>query len=73
MSKNPDLKHDIFLTGTAENARKHTKSMKEVIEWIRKLGQKEAETIAAIEAEITPTIPPPPALVGEEDPANPGQ
>ena len=27
----------------------------------------------AIEAEITPTIPPPPATVGEEDPANPGQ
>lgn len=73
-SKNPDLKYDILLSGTAENAAKYTESMKEVIEWIKKSGQKEAETIAsAIEAEVTPIIPPPPAPVGEEDPANPGQ
>jgi hypothetical protein len=48
--------------------------MKEIIEWIRRSDKREAETIAtAIENETPATIPAPPAPVGEEDPANPGQ
>jgi hypothetical protein len=73
-SNHPDLKSYTFEDGTAEKASQYTKSMKEIIEWIRRSDKREAETIAtAIENEVPATIPAPPAPVGEEDPINPGQ
>ena len=73
-SKHPDLKYDTFENGSAENAGQYTKTMKDIIEWIRISGHKEAEVIAtAIEMEVTPTINPPQEPEGPEDPDNPGQ
>jgi hypothetical protein len=73
-SNHPDLKEFVFEEGTAEKAGQFTRSMKEIIEWIRKSDRREAENIATeleTEAEIVIAAPPPPE--GEEDLANPGQ
>ena len=73
VSKHDSLKYDVFEEGTAEKAGQYTKSMIAVIEYIRKSGQKEAETIAtAIENEEAIIIAPPDEPVGPEDPNNPG-
>jgi hypothetical protein len=73
-SNHPDLKDYVFEEGTAEKAGQFTRSMKEIIEWIRKSDRREAENIATKlenEAQIIIAAPPPPE--GEEDLANPGQ
>ena len=73
-SNHPDLKDYVFEEGTAEKAGQYTRSMKEIIEWIRKSDWCEAENIATeLENEANIVIAVPPAPVGEEDLANPGQ
>jgi hypothetical protein len=57
-SNHPDLKDYVFEEGTAEKAGQFTRSMKEIIEWIRKSDRREAENIATeLENEAQIVIP----------------
>ena len=66
--------YDTFEEGTVANAGQYIESMKEVIQWLRQSGRKEADLIAdSIENETIAFIAPPAEPVGEQDPNNPGQ